>query len=292
MAAAGLGAWEWNQNNGEATWSPETRELLGVAEGVPLTKDSFYSLIHPEDVPVCRQAEEESLSTGAYSCEFRVTLPDGHVRWIQSRGQVLRDQQGRNTRMIGVVADVTARRRSDERQKLLIDELNHRVKNTLAIIQSIASQTLRMTPDPAAFTTSFSARLQGLARIHGVLTQAMWESATVSDIVNAAMAPFGNDRINARGPRVALRSNSAVTLSKVLHELATNAVKYGALSAPGGRGLGSAGRLRPSLDRAGRALPPAAHAKGIGNAIDRGECLSNERVGRYRLRSRGPLCEN
>ena len=89
--------------------------------------------------------------------------------------------------------------------------------------------------DADAFKAAFSARLQGLARIHAVLTKAMWEAATLADIVESAITPFGNDRIDVTGPSVALPPNIAVTISLVLHELATNAAKYGALSTPAGR---------------------------------------------------------
>ena len=235
MAAAGLGAWEWHRDTGDLVWSPKTRELLGISADLPINRDVFFSLLHADDVPAITKAEEASLSTGRYACEYRVVLPSGQLRWLSSRGQALGEQTGRNVRMIGVVADVTERRLSEDRQRLLIDELNHRVKNMLAIIQSIASQTLRTTPDPANFKTAFSARLQGLGRIHAVLTDSMWGAASLSDVVTAAISPFNMDRIDASGAQVSLPPNIAVTMSLVLHELATNAVKYGALSTAGGR---------------------------------------------------------
>ena len=235
MAAAGLGAWEWHFGTGEMVLSPETRELLGLAQDAEVGREVLYSLIHPQDLAAARRAEEESVRSGRYACEFRIVLPDGRLRWIHSRGQVMGNREAGETTMMGVVADITERRRSEDRQKLLIEELNHRVKNTLAIIQSIASQTLRTSPDADAFKAAFSARLQGLARIHAVLTKAMWEAATLADIVESAITPFGNDRIDVTGPSVALPPNIAVTISLVLHELATNAAKYGALSTPAGR---------------------------------------------------------
>ena len=110
MSAAGLGAWEWHLDSGDTSWSAETRALLGVEAETPLTRDLFYSLLHPEDVASGRRAEEESLRTGRYLCEYRVALANGQERWIQSRGQRLTDHHGRNARMIGVMADVTDRR--------------------------------------------------------------------------------------------------------------------------------------------------------------------------------------
>jgi two-component sensor histidine kinase len=140
--------------------------------------------------------------------------------------------------MIGVCMDITERKRNEERQRLLLDELNHRVKNMLAIIQSIASQTLRETPEPAAFKAAFSARLAALGRAHALLTRELWIGASLRVIVATALAPFGaedRDAISIDGPFVMIRPNAAVTLSLVLHELATNAAKHGALTAPRGQ---------------------------------------------------------
>jgi len=139
----------------------------------------------------------------------------------------------------GYVRDITDRKLAEDQQALFINELNHRVKNTLAIIQSIAAQTLRETPEPTAFNAAFSARLAALARAHSLLTRELWQGASLSDIVSAALAPFCGDarqeamRIN--GQPILIMPNIAVTLTLVLHELATNAAKHGALTTPSGR---------------------------------------------------------
>lgn len=139
----------------------------------------------------------------------------------------------------GMAIDITDLKRGEERQKLLLEELNHRVKNTLAIVQAIAGLTLRNTPEPAAFTAALSARLAALARAHSLLTRELWQGAALGDVVTAALAPFGADgrqhAIRIEGPAVIVRPNTAVTLSLVLHELATNALKHGALTAPLGQ---------------------------------------------------------
>jgi two-component sensor histidine kinase len=127
--------------------------------------------------------------------------------------------------------------RAEALHDLLINEVNHRVKNTLATVQSLSSQTFRNGADPDA-RQKFDARLVSLGRAHDVLSAEKWESANITDVVNATMEPFtsaARDRIRVSGPAVALSSRSVVMLSMVLHELATNATKYGALSGPGGR---------------------------------------------------------
>ena len=119
---------------------------------------------------------------------------------------------------------------------LLVRELNHRVKNTLATVQSIANQTLRGTPDPAQFIEKFQARLQALSRAHTSLTQRSWESADIIDLVRDQLALDGDsERVSIIGPRAFLTPQSAVALALVLHELGTNARKYGSLSSTAGR---------------------------------------------------------
>jgi PAS domain S-box-containing protein len=138
----------------------------------------------------------------------------------------------------GYVRDITERKCAEEQQALFINELNHRVKNTLAIIQSIAAQTLRETPEPVAFKAAFSARLAALASAHTLLTRGLWHGASLYDIVSVTLAPFCVDgrqeAMRIKGQSILIKPNIAVTLTLVLHELATNAAKHGALTTPGG----------------------------------------------------------
>ncbi|WP_337187460.1 PAS domain-containing protein [Phenylobacterium sp.] len=132
-------------------------------------------------------------------------------------------------------SDITDRVLAERQQKLLIDELNHRVKNTLATVQAIARQTARATPDPAAFRIAFEARLLALSNTHNLLTAAGWESASLADVLRSELAPYGAGRFRLAGRAVALSPAEAVALGLVFHELATNAAKHGALSTPEGR---------------------------------------------------------
>jgi two-component sensor histidine kinase len=119
----------------------------------------------------------------------------------------------------------------------MINELNHRVKNTLATVQSMASQTLRDEPDPSMAYGKFELRLMGLAEVHDVLTRESWHGADLREVADRAMRPFAgaSGRVGLEGPQVWLQPGAALTLALVFHELATNAVKYGALSAERGR---------------------------------------------------------
>jgi two-component sensor histidine kinase len=134
-------------------------------------------------------------------------------------------------------SDVTARVRAAEYQQLLLNELNHRVKNTLATVQSIVSQTLRNAPTPPEARTLIKQRMIALSRAHDVLTQEKWEGADLHAIIAQALAPFrdpAHERFHVRGPGVRLSPRIALDLAMILHELATNALKYGALSTASG----------------------------------------------------------
>jgi len=173
-----------------------------------------------------------------HEVEFRVHRPDGSIRTVVSLSDAVKDPQGRTQRIVGVFDDVTERRRAEKRQRLLINELNHRVKNTLTTVQSIAAQTLRSAPDLPRAGEAFESRLLTLAAAHDLLTAESWHGARLSDVVASTMAPFETVRrpqISRSGPAVWLSAQRALALSMALHELATNAVKYGSLSAPEGR---------------------------------------------------------
>ena len=121
---------------------------------------------------------------------------------------------------------------AERQQNLLRDELNHRGKKTLASVQAIAAQTLRTTPDPGAFKEAFEARLLALSATHDLLTETGWRSASLGDVLKVELRPYGAERCRCSGPHVDLDPGRALTLGLLFHELATNASKYGALSAP------------------------------------------------------------
>jgi two-component sensor histidine kinase len=142
-------------------------------------------------------------------------------------------EKGQLMRLWGIQRDISDRKRADEQRTLLIHELNHRVKNTLATVQSIASQTLRNAGTAQEAKQALEGRLIALARAHDVLTQENWEGAEIREIVAQAVAPYvsqGEDRLHIDGPEIRLSPRMALALAMALQELATNAVKYGALS--------------------------------------------------------------
>jgi PAS domain S-box-containing protein len=164
---------------------------------------------------------------------------DGHFFPVGFTASPIRDDSANIIGTIIEVRDISEEKAASERQRLLINELNHRVKNTLATVQSIAAQTFRGTTDQAVRAV-FDARMAALSNAHNVLVEDNWESASLRGVVERALAPHllaevDGDRFRHEGPDARLHPKVAVTLAMALHELMTNAAKYGALSAPEGR---------------------------------------------------------
>ena len=167
---------------------------------------------------------------GAYWADRRTPSPETVIRLeVMARATAAAIE---NARLLASLDEAL------ERRAFLLRELDHRVKNTLAAVQSIARQTLRNTPAPAEFAESFEARLMGLSRAHELLTRQGWGRTGLRDVLEAALQPFGgltDPRFTARGPAISLSAETAVTLHMTLHELMVNAAKYGALTTASGQ---------------------------------------------------------
>ena len=238
--AAQFGAHEYDVARDRSLRSPQFLNILGADPGdASATFEAGLDFVHPEDREPIRQRKLEILREreSHYQLEYRIRRRDGQVRWVMDRGQVIRDDNGRPLRVVGVVLDITGIKEAEQRQSLLFDELNHRVKNTLSIVQALAQQTLRTRPEPADFAQAFTDRLASLARAHSLLTHDSWAGADLRDIVATALAAFIDEGrpIEIAGDAVMIPPSTTITLSLMLHELATNAAKYGALSVPQGR---------------------------------------------------------
>jgi two-component sensor histidine kinase len=162
----------------------------------------------------------------------------GERFWASGELTPLKDDAGKVTGFVKVMRDRTEHRRAEEHQKTLINELNHRVKNTLTTVQSLASQTFKGEHQDAATLLTFEGRLFALAVAHDVLTREHWEGANLKDIVAEALAPYaqeGRGRFDIKGPDLRLPPRMALALAMALHELATNAVKYGSFSVASGQ---------------------------------------------------------
>ncbi|MBQ0822141.1 PAS domain S-box protein [Microvirga sp. HBU67558] len=207
----------------------------GAVNGPTTAAQTALDFVHADDEAVTMQAYEEARRTGGvFEVEHRIRSKEGEYRWFLVRAEPYRDlRTGEIVRWFGVSIDIHGRRVAEEHQSLLINELNHRVKNTLATVQSVASQTLRNAESTDQAKEALEARLFALSRAHDVLTRENWEGADLYDIVEQAVAPYssrGEDRLHLAGSRVRVPPRTALALAMALQELATNAVKYGALS--------------------------------------------------------------
>ncbi|WP_149536637.1 sensor histidine kinase [Siccirubricoccus phaeus] len=218
----------------EAVWGVPRAEVMDDL-------GRWAGMLHPEDRARVLEALPAALAGGRVDAEYRIVRPaDGQVRWVRDVGFPVRDAEGRVRRAAGLARDVTAAKEAEAGQRLLLRELDHRVKNTLASVQSIAAQTARGAATAEGFREAFQARLVALAAAHDLLTRGAWQGVALAEVVRRTLAPHaggeaGAERVSADGPGVWLRPEAAIALHLALHELATNAAKYGALSAPGGR---------------------------------------------------------
>lgn len=203
-----------------------------------ITGDVWLSLLHPEDLPeIGRQRLEARKTLAPYGFEARFRDADGGWRWMKASARPRFTDDNVFDGYVGLAIDITDIKRAQQEQQLLINELNHRVKNTLATVQSIARQTLGATC-PRPLLDDFTDRLIALSDAHDVLTCRSWSSASVEDLIAAAVRPYqstGITRFTLAGPAAWLSPRAALGLSMALHELATNAVKYGSLSCAEGR---------------------------------------------------------
>jgi PAS domain S-box-containing protein len=298
VTAHRIGIFDWHIQTGEVFWTAQEEEVFGLERGSfgGTIADWAASLV-PEDAEdmnvIMAAAMAERRETLDFS--FRIRRPDGEVRWIEGSSRFLYADDGTPLRMVGTNIDVTERRRAEEHQRLLVNELNHRVKNTLAIIQGIAQQSFRGREVSPAARNAFEGRLAALSAAHNLLTQESWEAAGIGQVIADALGPLHGERVRLEGPEIRLPPKTAVALALAMHELATNAAKYGALSVAEGKvqicwGAGG-DRLALVWSESGGppVTPPASRGFGT-RMIER--ALSSEFQGSARIdfRPQGVVC--
>ncbi|WP_262030687.1 sensor histidine kinase [Microvirga sp. Mcv34] len=239
LEAGHMGTWWFDPNKNVGGWSTQAATMLGLAHHTETMDNKYWlEILHPEDLDRVIQKWYDAVKDhGDYQDEYRIRLPNGSLRWINSKGRVFYDIQRRPAYFIGIFQDITEQKHAEEQQRFFLDELNHRVKNTLTTVQSIASQTLRTTESPTQFKEAFEGRLLALSKTHNLLTRKSWREAELRDVAEQELAPYrkqGDDRVVLTGPDVRLPARYAINLGLVLHELVTNAAKYGALSTNSG----------------------------------------------------------
>jgi len=269
---------------GGITFANEAFAEFAGLDAQDLLGDAWIGMIHPEDVATvgARRAAARGAPEGPrpWSFEARFRCGDGTYRWMVANARPQIDARGQFQGYIGMAMDMTETKAAEARQRLLINELNHRVKNTLASIQSIVRQTLRADEATARVRERLIERLLAMSAAHDVLTRESWEGAALDEIVRQGVAPFVDDRdpgrVSIAGPSLRVGASTALSLALAVHELATNAAKYGALSIPAGKvviawdQVGDNGAVLTWAERDGPPVAPPDR-KGFGTRLlDRG----------------------
>ena len=233
VRAGRLGIHDFDPATGHIEWDGTTRELWGVGDDEPVTYETFATGVLPEDLPAVEKAVADALDpagAGSFEAVYRVAnRQTGAIRWVRADG-IATFEDGRAARLIGTVCDVTARKQAEQRVQDLLLEVNHRSKNMLTLVQAIARQTARN--DDGTFLERFERRLAALAAAQDLLVAKDWGGIPVAELIRNQLDHLGElgERVHLDGPEAILTPEAAQALDMALHELSTNAVKYGALS--------------------------------------------------------------
>jgi PAS domain S-box-containing protein len=236
--AALVGSYVYDVDKGTTQISEGYATIHGLPEGTTETTISEWRLrVHPEDLAHAEGLREQAFANrrNEDNAEYRIVLSNGEVRWIERRGTISYGEDGRPERVVGVNIDVTERKRAEQQQRAMNAELDHRVKNVLATVSAIIAQTQEASSSRADFATGLNSRINSLARTHELLSESNRRGAPLAEIVRREFAPYTRGNTAARGPSVALKAEATQAVATVLHELTTNAAKYGALSNRSGR---------------------------------------------------------
>jgi PAS domain S-box-containing protein len=276
LEAGRMGVFDTDLESQTVIWDDTERQLFGIGDGqAPTTPAEVLDLVHRDDREAFRATVAKAMAAVAdYRSEFRIVLPGGGTRWLAQRGMVLRDGQG-GLRLTGVDWDITERKQLEQRQHLLIGELNHRVKNLLAVIQSIVQQSGRQAATAEALQESLRGRLRAMAVAHEILATRHWGGAELEAVLRGTLAPHIEgepDRLLLDVEPAVVDPPTAQSLSLAIHELATNAIKYGAWSVPGGkvrlegRAQGARGLTLTWTESGGPPVEPPSR-KGFGSLL-------------------------
>jgi two-component sensor histidine kinase/PAS domain-containing protein len=248
MMLSRMGSWQVDFVKKVRIWTPEGMALFGLelADGLGHVggetdggeTDELRQAMLPEDRHLLAQFHALADRQDSFPAEYRIVKPNGELRWLSGYGRVLdRQPDGKARRLTNVATDITERKAAEAHQRFLLQELSHRSKNLLSIVQAIADQTLRTCGDLKEFQDRFDGRLRGLAASNTLLARGDWRGTSLSALIELQLAPFvdlPSPQIERHGPAVDLTAEAAQAIGLALHELATNAVKHGALSVPHG----------------------------------------------------------
>ena len=241
IEGAGVALWTWNVDTDKLWLDQRAYDMWGVPNTTNVTFDDLSSHLHPADHDRVRAAFAASRAViGQYEIDFRILIGD-EVRWISARGQG-EDEAMVDRTKFGIFLDVTGRKQAEEGNELLAGEMSHRVKNLLAIASGLTSLTSRSSASTEDMAKQLTNRLTALGRAHDIVRPLPGQARTdalLGDLISVLLSPYDdlgafNGRIRVSVPRMGVGEASATTLALIIHELATNSLKYGALSSETG----------------------------------------------------------
>lgn len=237
LKAAGLGTWTLDVPQQRLVASAICKANFGRGPSDNFDYSDLQSSIHPEDIDRWRETLGAALAgDGDFGIEYRINLPGGGQRWIEIRAQTRFGAGHAPLSMSGISVDITERKETEAYRNLVTAEMGHRIKNTLATVQAIVSQSLRSDAPREVLRDIISQRLEALGGAHDTLTRRNWDVVGLRQTVERAIRAFNSHgRIHYFGPDMEITQKVSETLALALHELSTNAVKYGALSGDEGR---------------------------------------------------------
>ena len=242
MAASRMGTWRYSLADNICVYDENAQRLYGLTESRFLhDEEGVRAKFHPDDLELMWSRVGAALDPngdGRYDVEYRVKQLDGSWRWLSAWGLVEFEGEGAERKPIAITGasrDLTERKESEAFQRLLLNELKHRVKNTLATIQAITTQTLANADDLPSAREALEQRIVSMAKAHDLLIERSWTATSLEDLVSSALDAFSPTQVQISGCDAELAPRQTLALSMGLHELATNATKYGALSCAGGR---------------------------------------------------------